>query len=161
MADINQWTMSGVVLSQPRTAQSQGGGTYTTLEFSVCRFDGRTRQEVWEEHRIAVLSPDAAAEAARLREGQRVVLGGRLASRVRRSKDGQREFRETELAVTSVVPGAMYAAPDFTVRPQQAPQQTARQAPQQTARQAPPAPPPSGGWTDAPPPVGGAGRSWT
>ncbi|MBQ4479103.1 MAG: single-stranded DNA-binding protein [Victivallales bacterium] len=113
MADINQFTLSGVVKGLPATAQSQSGGSYTVLQVAFSRFDGKSRQETWEELRVAVTQPEAAAEAARLRDGQRVALSGRLSVRRRKSQDG-RDFQSLELYVSSVMPGAMYMPPAFT-----------------------------------------------
>lgn len=120
MPDISQFTLSGVVKGLPQTAQSQSGRPYTVLQVSFSRLDAKSRQEVWEEVRVAVTQPEAAADAARLRDGQRVVLGGRLGVRSRQSQGG-REYRELEMVVTSVVPGAMYMPPAFTAGPGQPP----------------------------------------
>ena len=114
MSDINQFTLSGVVKGLPSTAQSQSGGSYTVFQVAFCRYDGKARQETWEERRVAVTQPEAAADAARLRDGQRVALCGRLSVRRRKSQSG-REFSELELYVSSVMPGAMYLPPAFEV----------------------------------------------
>ena len=114
MSDINQFTLSGVVKGLPQTARSQSGGSYTVIQVAFERFYGRARQETWEELRVAVTQPEAAADAARLRDGQRVALSGRLAVRRRKSQDG-REYQSLELYVSSVMPGAMYMPPAFEI----------------------------------------------